>query len=323
MQIARRALLRLAAGATATLASAPRLAFALDYPSRPVHIVVGFAPGNASDTVQRLIAKSLSERLGQRFIVENRPGAGGTVAAEAVVRASPDGYTLLQCSSADAVNATIYKNLDYNFIRDVAPVASIASGPLVLVVNESFPAKTVPEFIAYAKTNPGKINFGSAGLGTVAQMAGELFKSMAKVELIHVPYRGLAPALSDLLGGQVQCVFSTTPPALGHIKSGKLRALAVTSTKRFAELPDLPTIADFLPGYEATITFGLGAPKNVPAEIVGKLHAEINAALTDPEMKARLTDLGLVPLSMTSAEFGELIAAETEKWTKVIRAAKV
>jgi tripartite-type tricarboxylate transporter receptor subunit TctC len=319
----RRHFLHLAAGAAA-LPGVSCVAWAEAYPTRPVHIIVGFAPGSAADIIARLIGQRLSERLGQPFVVENRGGAGGTLGAEAVVHASPDGYTLLLSGSQDAVTATLYeKLLDYNFVRDIAPVASIASGPLVLVVHPSFPAKTVPEFIAYARANPGKISFGSAGTGTVAHMAGELFRVMAEINMVHVPYRGLAPALNDLLGGQVQAVFSTTPPAMGHIQAGRLRALAVTSAMRFEALPDLPTIGDFLPGYEATITVGLSARKNTPVEIVDGLNKETNGALADPGMKAKLAGLGVVPLSMAAADYGKLLADETEKWAKVIRAANI
>ena len=315
-------MLRLAAGAAA-LPAVSRIAQAQSYPSRPVHIIVGFPPGGSIDIVARLIGQWLSERLGQQFVVENRGGAGGSLGAEAVVRAPPDGYTLLLCNSGDAVNATIYDKLNFNFIRDIAPVASIANGPLVLVVRPSFPVTTVPDFIAYAKANPGKVSFGSAGIGTVPQMAGELFKAMAGVNLVHVPYRGLGPALNDLLGGTVQAVFSTMPPASGHMKAGTLRALAVTSTTRSEALPDVPTVGDFLPGYEATLMAGLAAPKKTPTEIVERLNKETNAAIADPKMKARLADLGVVPLPMTSADFGKLIAYETEKWAKVIRAANI
>ena len=322
MKLSRRKFLNLAAGAAA-LPAVSRIARAQSYPARPVHVIVGFAPGSASDIIARLIDQRLSERLGQPFVVENRGGAGGTLGAEAVVRASPDGYTLLLCGSPDAFNATIYDRLSFNFTRDIAPVAGISRGPLVLVVHPSFPAKTVPEFIAYAKANPGKINFGSAGVGTVAQLAGELFKVMAGVDLVHVPYRGLAPAITDLIGGRVQAIFSTTPPALAQVRAGKLRALAVTSATRFEALPDLPTIGDFLPGYQATLINGLGAPKSTPAEIVGMLNKETNAALADPEIKARLADLGSEPLAMTSADFGKLLADEAEKWAKVIKTAGI
>jgi tripartite-type tricarboxylate transporter receptor subunit TctC len=322
MKIPRRQFLHLAAGAAA-LPAASRFAWAQTYPSRPVHIIVGFAPGSAADILARLIGKSLSERLGQPFVTENRGGAGGTLGAEAVVRAPPDGYTLLFCGSPDTFNATLYNKLSFNFIGDIAPVASISRGPLALVVDPSFPARTIPEFIAYTKANPDKVNFASAGTGTVAHMAGELFMAIAGVKLVHVPYRGLGQAMTDLLGGQVQAIFSTMPPAIGHIKAGKLRALAVTSAMRSPALPDLPTIGDFLPGYEATLLQGLGAPKNVPAEIIDRLNKETNAALADPAMKARLADLGSEPLAMAPADFGRLLADEAEKWAKVIRTANL
>jgi tripartite-type tricarboxylate transporter receptor subunit TctC len=318
----RRQFLRLAASA-ALLPALPSFAWSQTYPARPVRIVVGFAAGSASDILARLIGQTLSERLAQPFVIENRGGAGGSLGAEAVVRAPPDGYTLLLCSSADAVNATLYEKLSFNFVRDVAPVGSIARGPLVLVVHPSFPAKTVPEFVAYAKANPGKVTFASAGIGTVAQMAGELFKATAGVDLVHVPYRGLAPALTDLIGGQVQAVFSTMPPAIEHIRASRLRALAVTSATPSETLPDLPAIGDFLPGYEASLMTGLGAPRNTPSEIVERLNKEINAALADPAIKARLADLGNVPMSMTVAEFGKFLAEETQKWGEVIRTANI
>jgi tripartite-type tricarboxylate transporter receptor subunit TctC len=318
----RRQFLRLAAGA-AVLPLLSSFARSDTYPTRPVHIIVGFAPGSASDILARLVAQQLSQRFGQQFITENKPGAGGTLGAETVVRAAPDGYTLLLCSSADSVNATIYDNLNFNFVRDIALVGSIAYGPLVLVVNPSFPAKTVPEFIAYAKANPGKVNFGSAGVGTVAQLAGELFKVMAGVDLVHVPYRGLAPAITDLIGGRVQAIFSTMPPAIAQVRAGKLRALAVTSVKRSEALSDLPTINDFLPGYEAILMNGLGVPKGTPAEIVERLNKELNASLADPGIKTRLSDLGDVPAMMSPAEFGRSIADETDKWAKIIKTAAI
>jgi len=322
MKLPRRKFLHLAAGAAA-LPTMPRIASALDYPTRPLHIIVGYAPGSAADILSRLIGKSLSERLGQPFVIENRGGAGGTLAAEAVVRAPPDGYTLLFCGSPDTFNAALYDKLNFNFIRDIAPVAGISRGPLVLVVHPSFPAKTIPEFITYTKANPNKVDFASAGIGTVAHMAGELFMSMAGVKLVHVPYRGLGQAMTDLLGGQVQAIFSTMPPAIAQIKAGKLRALAVTSAMRSPALPDLPTVGDFLPGYEATLLNGLGAPRDVPAEIIDKLNKETNATLADPGMKARLGDLGSEPLAMTPADFGKLLANEAEKWAKVIRTANI
>jgi tripartite-type tricarboxylate transporter receptor subunit TctC len=318
----RRQFLYLATGAAA-LSAVSRIARAQAYPSRPVRIVVGFAPGSASDILTRLIGQWLSNRLGQPFIIENRGGAGGTLGTEAVAHAPPDGYTLLSCGSADAVNATMYDKLNYKFIRDIAPVASVSRGPLVLVVHPSFPAKTIPEFISYTKANPSMVAFGSAGVGTVAHMAGELFMAMAGLKMVHVPYRGLAPALTDLLGGQVQAIFSTMPPAIGYLGSGKLRALAVTSAMRSEALPDLPTIGDFLPGYEATLLQGLGAPRNTPAGIIEKLNKEVTAALADPGIKARLGDLGNDPVAMTPADFGKVLADETEKWGKVIHAANI
>jgi tripartite-type tricarboxylate transporter receptor subunit TctC len=318
----RRQFLHLAAGAAA-LPAVSRIAWAQAYPARPVRIIVGFTSGSSGDIHARLIGQWLSERLGQPFIVENRGGAGGTLGAEAVVRAPADGYTLLLCASPDAITATLYEKLNYNFIRDIAPVASISSGPLVLVVHPSFPAKTVPEFIAYAKANPGKVTFASAGIGSVVHMAGELFKVMAEVNLVHVPYRGLAPAVTDLIGGQVQAIFSTMPPSIANVRAGKLRALAVTSTTRSEALPDLPTIGDFLPGYEASVWQALGAPKNVPAEIVARLNKETNSALADRGMKAKLADLGMVPAPMTTSEFGKFIINETEKRGKVIRTANI
>jgi tripartite-type tricarboxylate transporter receptor subunit TctC len=318
MKLPRREFLRLAAGAAAL----PSLARAQTaYPNRPVRVIVGFAAGSASDILSRLVAQPLSDRLGQPFIVENRGGAGGTLGVEMVVRAPADGYTLLYCGNADAVSAGMYDKLSYNFLRDIAPVAGMARGPLVLVVHPSFPAKTVPEFIAYAKRNPGKVAFASAGVGSVAHVAGELFMAMADVKLVHVPYRGLGPAMTDLLGEQVQAIFSTMPPAIAHVKAGRLRALAVTSAARSEALPDLPTIADVLPGYEATLINGIGAPRSTPADVIEKLNKEISAIVTDPGMKARLADLGNEPLAMTPAEFGKLLADETKKWGNLIRTA--
>jgi tripartite-type tricarboxylate transporter receptor subunit TctC len=322
MMLARRQFLRLTLAA-ATLTFTSHIVRAQAYPTRPVRIIVGFGSGSAFDILARLIGQWLSDRLGQPFIIENRGGAGGNLGTETVVRAPADGYTLLLCGSPDAINATLYDKLSFTFIRDIAPVAGIARGPNVLVVHPSFPARTVSEFIAHAKANPGKIDFGSAGIGSVSHMAGELFKAMASVNLVHVPYRGLAPAITDLIGGQVQAIFATMPPSIELVKTGKLRALAVTSTVRSQALPDLPTIGEVLPGYEAIFVAGLGAPRNTPAEIVERLNREINAALADPEVKARLADLGNEPMPMTPAGFGKFIADETEKWGKVIRAANI
>ena len=322
VKLPRRTFLHLAAGA-AVLPAVSLAAWAQAYPARPVRIIVGFGSGSAADILARLIGQWLSERLGQPFVIENRGGAGGNLGTEAVVRAPPDGYTLLLCASTDTINATLYDKLNFNFIRDIAPVAGIARGPNVLVVHPSLPAKTVPEFIAHAKANPGKVSFASAGIGSVSHVSGELFKATAGVNMVHVPYRSLAPALTDLIGGQVQAIFSSTPPSIEFVRTGKLRALAVTSMMRSEALPDLPTIGDFLPGYEATLFTGLGAPKSTPAEIVERLNKEIKVALADAGMKVRLADLGNVPMPMTSAEFGKLLAEETEKWGKVIRAANI
>ena len=296
-----------------------RIACALDYPSRPVRFVVGFPAGAATDIVARLIAQSLSEQFGQQFIVDNRPGAGSNLAAEVVVRADPDGYTLLQVASPNAINATLYNNLNFNFIRDIAPVASIIRVPLVMEVNPSVPVKTIPEFIAYAKANPGKISYASAGIGSPQHVSAELFKMMTGINMVHVPYRGAAPALTDLIGGQVQVMIDTTPASMAHIRAGRLRPLAVTTTTRADVLPDIPTVGDFVPGYEATSWFGMGIPKNTPAEIIEKLNKEINAALVDPKIKARLVDLGGTVLPGSPADFGKLIADETEKWAKVVK----
>jgi len=319
MNTHRRAFLHLITGAALT-SMLPGTARAQAYPSRPVRIIVGFAAGSASDILSRLIAQPLSDRLGQPFIVENHGGAGGTLAADMVVRAPADGYTLLYCGNADAVSASMYNKLNYNFLRDIAPIASTARGPLVLVVHPSFPANTVAEFITYAKSNPGKVTFASAGIGTVAHMAGELFMAKAGVKLVHVPYRGLGPAMTDLLGGQVQAIFSTMPPAIAHVRAGRLRALAVTSTARSEALPDLPTIGDFLSGYEASLLNGIGCPRQTPAEVIDKLNEEINAIIAQPAMKARLADLGNVPVAMTPREFSKVLADETEKWGNLIRA---
>jgi tripartite-type tricarboxylate transporter receptor subunit TctC len=318
----RRQFLHLAAGAAA-LPAFSRVAWAQEYPTKPVRIIVGFAPGGGADIAARLIGQWLSERLGQSFVIENRPGAGSNIATEAVVRAPSDGYTLLLVSAPAAINATLYEKLSFNFIRDIAPVASISHVPHVMVVHPSFPAKTVPEFIAYAKANAGKINMASAGNGSTPHVAGELFKMMAGVNLIHVPYRSAGPALTDLLGGQVQVMFDNMASSIEHIRAGKLRPLAVTTTMRSETLPDVPTVSEFVPGYEVSNWFGVGAPKATPAEILDRLNKEINASLADPKLRARLADLGGTPLVGSPADFGKLIAAETEKWAKVIRAANI
>jgi tripartite-type tricarboxylate transporter receptor subunit TctC len=310
--------LHLAAG-VAALPAVSRIARAQAYPSRPVRLIVPIAPAGAADITARLIGQRLSERLGQPFIIDNRPGGGGNIGTEAVVRAPADGYTLLLVGGFSAVNATFYDKLNYNFIRDIAPVASIIRTPFVMAVNPTVPAKTVPEFIAYAKTSPGKINYASAGSGTSTHLTGELFKMMAGVDMVHVPYRGGGPALNDLLAGQVQVMFPTTVSSIGYIRAGRLRALAVTAAARSEALPDIPTVGEFVPGYEASNWYGIGAPKNTPTEIVEKLNKEINAALADPNLKARLADLGGTVLAGSPADFGKLIAEETEKWGKVVR----
>jgi len=318
----RRQFLRLAASAAA-LPALPRMALAQPYPTRPVRIIVGYPPGGPTDLAARLIGQWLSERLGQPFIVENRPGAATNIATEAVVRAPADGYTLLLLDTAAAFNATLYDKLNFNLLRDIAPVAGIVRAPAVLEVNPSVPAKTVPELIAYAKANPGKLNMASSGIGAPSQVFGELFKTMAGVNLVNVPYRGAAPAVTDLLAGQVQVYFDPIPNSIGYIRAGKVRPLAITSATRSKALPELPTVSEFVPGYEATIWWGIGAPKATPAEIVDKLNNEINAALHDPNMNARLAELGGVALPGSSAEFGKLIADETEKWAKVIKTAGI
>jgi tripartite-type tricarboxylate transporter receptor subunit TctC len=322
MKLPRRNLLRLAAGAAA-LPAVSHFAWAQTYPTRPVRLVVGFPPGGGTDITARLIGQWLSERLGQQLVIENRPGAGSNIATEGVVRAAPDGYTLLLVSAAHAINATLYDRLNYNFLRDIAPVAGVIRVPNLMEVNPSLPPKSVPEFIAYAKANPGKVNYASGGNGTAQHLAGELFKIMTGVDMVHVPYRGDAPALTDLIGGQVQVMFGNMPSSIEHIRAGKLRPLAVTAAARSEALPNLPPVGDFVSGYEATTWQGLGAPRNTPAEIVDKLNKEINAALSDPKIKARLADLGGTVLSGSPADFGRLIADETEKWGKVIRAANI
>jgi tripartite-type tricarboxylate transporter receptor subunit TctC len=322
MKFARRKFLHLAAGAAA-LPALPRSAWAQAYPARPVRLIVQVPAGGSPDIVARVIAQWLSERLGQQFVVDNRPGASGNLATEAVVRAPADGYLLLFAMSANAINATLYDNLRFNFMRDAAPVASIARIPLVMEVHPSVPAKTVPEFIAYAKVNPGKINMASSGNATPLHVAGELFKMMAGVDLVHVPYRGEAVAMPDLVSGQVQVMFGVLPSSLGYIRSGQLRALAVTAAKRQGVLPDVPAMDEFLPGYEASGWYGLAAPAATPADIVEKLNTEINAALADPKTKARLADLGCLVFAGSPADFGTFVAGEIEKWAKVIRAAGI
>jgi tripartite-type tricarboxylate transporter receptor subunit TctC len=322
MKLPRRNFLHLAAGA-AVLPVMPRLAWAQAYPTRPVHWIVGFTPAGGNDIVARLMGQWLSERLGQPFVIENRPGAGTNIATEAVVNAPPDGYTLLLANMANAINATLYERLNFHFIRDIAPVAGISQAPLIMVVNPSVPAKTVSEFIAYAKANPGKVNMGSAGIGSAGHLAGELFKMMAAVSLVHVPYRGNAPALTDLIAGQVEVVFPSAASSIEYVKTGKLRGLAVTGATRLETLPDLPTVGESIPGYEASSLYGIGAPRNTPAEIVDKLNKEVNAALADPKMRARLADLGGTPLPGSPAQFGKLIVDETEKWGKVIKFAGI
>ncbi len=318
----RRQFLHLAAGAGAVPAVS-RNAWAQAYPARPVRIIVGYPSGGSNDILARLMAQWLSERMGQQFVIENRPGAGSNIATEAVVRADPDGYTLLMVSAANMSNAALYDKLSYNFIRDIAPVAGVMRVPLVMEVNLSIPAKTVPEFIAYAKANPGKINFASGGIGTSIHLSGELFKMMTGIEMQHVPYRGNGPALTDLLGGQVQIMFDTMPAAIGYVRAGQLRALAVTTAMRSEALPDIPTVGEYVPGYEASSLYGVAAPSNTPAEIVDKLNREINAALADPAMKTRLADLGGIVLAGSPADFGKLIAVETDKWAKVIRTGNI
>jgi tripartite-type tricarboxylate transporter receptor subunit TctC len=322
VKLPRRQFLQLAAGAAA-LPLAPLVARAQAYPTKPVRIIVGFVPGGPSDILARLMGQWLSERLGQPFVVENRPGAAANIATEAVVGAPADGYTLLLVPDTAATNATLYDKLNFNFIRDIAPVAGIVRQPLVMLVNPSVPAKTVPEFIAYAKANPGKINMASPGVGTGPHMAGELFKMLTGVNMVHVPYRGGAPVLTELLAGQVQVAFIGPVASIGYIRAEKLRPLAVATATRSAALPDLPTIGDFVAGYEASSWFGIGAPVNTPREIVTKLNREINAALADPKLNAQLTDLAAVVLPGSPADFGKHIADETEKWAKVIRAANI
>jgi len=318
MKLSRRKFLHLAAGAAA-LPAVSRIAWAQSYPTRPVRLVAGFPPGGVVDVFARLIGQWLSERLGQQFIIENRAGAGGNLAVEAVLKAPPDGYTLLMVGSNNAWNVTLYDNLSFNFIRDVAPVASIYRGPAVLVVHPSFPAKSVPELIAYAKANPGKVNMASGGVGSTQHVYGELFKMMTGIDMLHVPYRGGGPALTDLLAGQVPVLFDTLATSIEHIRAGKLRALAVTSATRLEVLPDIPTVGEFVPGFEAMGWQGVGAPRNTPAAIIDRLNKEINAGLADPRMKARIADFGYTVFASSPADFRTFIAAYTEKWAKVIK----
>jgi tripartite-type tricarboxylate transporter receptor subunit TctC len=322
MKLSRRNFLHLAAGAAA-LTALSHTASAQAYPTRPVRLIVPFGPAGATDITARLIGHWLSERLGQQFIIENRPGAGGNIGTEAVVRAPPDGYTLLYVTTANASNATLYDKLNFNFIHDIAPVAAIISFPYIMVVNPSVPAKTLPEFITYAKANPGKINMASPGIGSTPHVNGELFKVMTGTNMVHVPYRSAAAVMTDLLSGQVQLYFGTTASSLEYVRTGKLRALAVTIERRLDALPEIPTVAEFVPGYEASNWYGIGAPKATPAEIIDKLNKEISAGLADPNMKARLADLGGTVLAGSPADFGKLITDETEKWAKVIKFAGV
>jgi tripartite-type tricarboxylate transporter receptor subunit TctC len=318
MILLRRRFLQLAAGAAA-LPAVSWVARAQTYPTRPARLIVPFAPGGAPDIIARLIGQWLSEHFGQPFIVENRPGVGTNIGTEAVVRAPPDGYTLLYVTTPNAISATFYDNLNFSFIRDIVPVAGIGRAPSVMEVNPAFFAKTVPEFIAYAKANPGKINMASGGNGVASHVFGELFKMMAGVDMVHVPYRGTPAALTDLISGQVQVIFDTVPGSIELIRAGKLRALAVTTATRSEALPDIPTVGDFVPSYEASTWSGVGVPKNTPTEIVDKLNKEINAALADPKMKARLAELGTTPILFTPTEFRAFVTAETEKWAKVVK----
>jgi tripartite-type tricarboxylate transporter receptor subunit TctC len=322
MKLPRRQFLRLVMGAAA-LPAVSRIARSQAYPTRPVRIIVGFPAGGIGDTSARIIGQWLSERLGQAVVIENRPGAGSNVAAAAVVGALPDGHTLLWVTVANATSATLYGNLSFNFIRDITPVAGSVRGTLVLVVHPSFPAKSIPELIAYARANPGKINMASAGNGTSTHLAGELFKMMTGIDMVHVPYRGDAPALTDLIGGQVQVYFGNLPPSLEHIRSGRLRALGVTTAIRSDVLPDVPSVEEFVPGFEASFWAGFGVPKGTPAEIIGKLNNEINAGLADPKIKARLADIGATPFATSPVEFGKHVADEAVKWAKVIRVANI
>jgi tripartite-type tricarboxylate transporter receptor subunit TctC len=315
----RRAAIGLAAIGLSALIWPPGEASALDYPTRPVRFVVGYPAGGATDILARLIGQRLSERLGQQFVIENKPGAGNNIGTQTVVDADPDGYTVLLVNPANAINASLYVDLKFNFIRDIAPVAGFARVPNVMVVPPDFPAKTVAEFIAYAKANPGKVNMASSGNGTSIHLSGELFKAMTGVEMVHVPYRGSAPAVTDLLSGRVQVMFDNMPSSISHIKAGTLRVLAVTTATRSPELPDVPTVGETVKGYEASAWFGMGAPKNTPPEVIARLNGEINAILDEPTMKARIAELGGVSIAGSPADFGNIIAAETEKWQKVVK----
>ena len=322
MQLPRRKFLHLAACA-ATLPAMPHIARAQAYPSRPVRLIVGFAAGGGNDIVARLIGQWLSERLGQPFVVENRPGAGSNIATQAVVNAAPDGYTLLLVGATNAINVSYYQKLNFNFVHDIAAVASITHQPQIILAVPSFPARTIPELIGYAKANPGKVNVSSPGVGSISHLAGELFKMMAGIEMVHVPFSGNSPALTALLGGQVDVSIASLPSSIEFIRTGKLRGLAVTSTKRVEALPDVPAVIESIPGYEVNAWYGVGAPKGTPAEIIDKLNREIGAALADPHLKARIADFGGTPVAQSPAEFGKFIADETEKWSKVIRAANI
>jgi len=318
MDLPRRRFLHLAAGAAA-LPAISRIASAQAYPTRPVRIIVPFAPGGSTDIVTRLVAQRLSERLGQQFIVENRPGGGSNIGTEAAVNAPADGYTLVMLGNANAINASLYQKLNFNLIRDIAPVAGINTQASVMVVHPSLPINSVPEFIAYAKANPGRINMASAGIGSGIHMTGELFKMMAGVDLVHVPYRGEGPAIADLVGGQVQFMFCAVPTCIEYIKAGRVRALGVSTPSRWKTLPDIPAIAEFVPGYEVTAWFALGAPRNTPAEIIHKLNGEIDAALADNRLKNRFAGLGAVPMPMAPAKVGQWLTDEVEKWAKVVK----
>lgn len=318
MTIPRRRFLSLALGAVA-LPTVPRIARAQTFPARPVHIIVGFPPGGAADIVARILGQRLSERLGQPFVIDNRPGVAGNIGTEAAVRAPADGYTLLLAGAFNSINAALYDKLSFDFTRDIVPVAGVVRTSMVMIVNQAIPAKSVPEFIAYAKVNAGKVSFASGGVGGPIFVAGELFKMLSGVNMLHVPYRGETPAITDLLGGQVQVMFPTLPAAIEHIKAGTMRALAVTTATRSEALPGVPTVGDFLPGYEASAWYGIGAPKNTPPDVVATLNKEINAALADPKIKARLADLGGSVMGGSSADFGRLIADESEKWAKVVK----